>query len=141
MSESETNYANMGTLLTVAGALSFISAIFSGFDRRMTVAANVLFMVGVYLVLGSRRFIKFITEKKRMTGSILYGLGFLLVIFKKNVLGGLIELIAIFTLFGGFIPRLLNMAQKLPYVGKYFRFALPNFIYKHSETFDPELPL
>lgn len=107
----------------------------------MTVAANVLFMVGVFLVLGSRRFIKFITDKKRMIGTVLYALGFLLILFRRNVIGGLLELVAIFALFGGFIPRLLNMAQKLPYIGKYFRFALPNFIYRHSETLEPELPL
>ena len=140
MADTENSYRNLGTLLTVAGGMSFLSSMLSGFNRRMTIASNLLLFAGVYLILGTRRFIRFMTEQKRLPGAALYGLGFLLVLFKRNVLGGLLELIGTFALFGGFLPRFMNMMQKVPYIGKYFRFALPSFIYRQSEQ-ETELPL
>lgn len=134
---SETDYKSLGTLLTVAGGLSFISSIFSGFNRRMTIVSNVLFFLGVFLVLGIKKFISFITNKKRMLGTIIYSIGFLLILFGRNGWGGFLQIFGLLAMFGGFIPKLLNKMQKLPYIGKYFRFALPSFLYDISNE---ELP-
>lgn len=140
MSDTDNSYRNLGTLLTVAGGLSFISALLSGFNKRMTIASNLLLFTGVYLILGTRRFVRFITDQKRIVGAGIYGFGFLLVLIGRTGWGGLLELIGTFGLFGGFLPRFMNMMQKVPYIGKYFRFALPSFIYRQSEQ-ETELPL
>jgi hypothetical protein len=134
---TDENYRNLGTLLTVAGGLSFVSAIFSGFSRRMTIAANLLFFSGVLLVLGIRKFAKFLSQPKRILGSIIFLVGFLCVLGGRNWTGGLMEIIGVLTIFGGFVPRLMNTLQKVPYIGKYFRFALPTRLYPTPE----ELPL
>jgi hypothetical protein len=135
---SDESYRSIGTLLTVAGGLSFISALFSGFDRRMTIASNLLIFIGVYLVLGAEKFIRFLSSPRRAIGTAVFVIGFVLICFKKGFWGGLFEIGGICTLFGGFLPKLMNILQKVPYIGKYFRFALPRFLYQdHSE----ELPL
>jgi hypothetical protein len=134
------NFKNLGTLLTVAGGLSFLSAIFSGFNRRITIAANLLFFAGVYLVLGAVKFAKFLSQPHRITGSVVFLFGFLLILTNRLIfrfIGGLLELFGILLLFGGFLPRLMNILQKVPYIGQYFRFALPRWLYPKSE----ELPL
>ena len=137
---NENNYANLGTLLTVAGGLSFLSSMLAGFNRRMTIASDLLLIAGVYLILGTRRFVAFVTDQKRIIGSILYVLGLFLVLIGRSGWGGLLELIGMFGLFGGFLPRFMNIMQKVPYIGKYFRFALPSFIYKQAQR-ETELPL
>lgn len=137
---AEGDNANLGTLLTVAGALSFVSAMFSGFNFRMTMASNVLFIAGVYLILGARRFVRFLSDRKRLPGAVLYIIGVVLIIIGRSGWGGLIELVGMFAMFGGFLPRLMNILQKLPYIGKYFRFALPSFIHNQAPT-ETELPL
>lgn len=136
MDEGEENYKNLGTLLSIAGTLSFVSSVLSGCNRRMLLASNFLIFVGVFLILGTQKFIKFFSSKKRIPGTILTVFGLLLIIIKKNVWGGLIQIVGVLILFGGFLPKLMNILQKIPYIGKYFRFALPSFFYQTNE----ELP-
>jgi hypothetical protein len=139
MSGNEEGYRNLGTLLTIAGGLSFFSAILSGFNRRMTVASNLLIFAGVALVLGPQKFIQFLSNSKRIAGTLTFILGFVLVVFNRRFFGAICELIGIFILFGGFVPRILNVLQRMPYIGKYFRFALPSFFYRNVD--EEELPL
>jgi hypothetical protein len=137
---AEENRRSLGTLLTVAGVLSFLSAIFSLFNRRMTIAGNLLIFAGVYLVLGTVKFAKFLSQPHRVVGSVVFLLGFALILTNRlpmRVIGGILELGGILSLFGGFIPKLMNTLQKIPYVGQYFRFALPAWLYPRTE----ELPL
>ena len=139
MSNNEQNFKSLGTLLSVAGALSFISGIFSCFNKRIMIISNILIILGVFLVLGLEKFISFITNKKRIVPAIIYLVGFILILINWRIIGGLTEIVGFLSLFGGFLPRFMNMAQKLPYVGKYFRFALPSFFYKEAN--DETLPL
>ncbi|OHT08121.1 Protein transport protein got1 like protein [Tritrichomonas foetus] len=134
----EENFKGLGTLLSVVGALSFISGILSGFNRRMMIVSNLLLIAGVLLVLGLEKFQAFMTNKKRLPGAIIYSVGLILLLANRNVAGGFLELIGFLALFGGFLPKFMNMLQKLPYVGKYFRFALPKVFYQNSTE---ELPL
>lgn len=127
------NYKSLGTLLSIVGALSFVSGILSFFNRKMLIVSNILILTGVFLVLGFQKFQLFFMNKKRLPGSIIYGLGFLFLIFKFNVIGGLLELAGFLSLFGGFLPKFLNMMQKVPYIGKYFKFTLPSYFYHNSE--------
>lgn len=135
---SEQNYKSLGTLLSVVGALSFISGILSGFNKRMLIVSNLLILIGVFLVLGLEKFKAFLMNKKRLPGSVIYALGLILLIANRNIIGGFLELIGFLSLFGGFLPKFMNMLQKLPYIGQYFRFALPSFFYSNSNE---ELPL
>jgi hypothetical protein len=133
---ADDNFKNLGTLLTVAGGLSFLSAAFSGFNRRMTIAGNLMIFAGVYLVLGAVKFAKFLSQPHRIAGSVVFALGFVLILTNKlafRLTGGLLELTRLMSLFGGFLPRLMNTLQKVPYIGQYFRFALPRWLYPKSE--------
>jgi hypothetical protein len=139
MSEQPQGYTNLGTLLTIAGGLSFISAILSGFNRRMTVASNLLIFAGVALVLGTQKFIQFLTNPRRISGTLVFLLGFVLILFNRRFFAAICELIGIFILFGGFVPKMMNILQRVPYIGQYFRFALPSFFYRNVDQ--EELPL
>ena len=136
MSEIEPKYKNAGTLLTFAGAFAFISAVFDRCSRKGIIISNILIFSGIFLIL-QEKFLKFFTNKNKLAASAVFLFGFLLVIIKHNVIGALIELIGIGLMFGGFFPRLITALRKLPYIGKYFRFSLPSWMYKNNE----ELPL
>ena len=136
MSDIEPKYKNAGGLLTFAGTFAFISAILHGCSRKGIIISNILIFSGVLLILQDK-FMKFFTKKNKIVSSVVFLIGFLLVLFKRNYLGALIELIGICFMFGGFIPRLITALRKVPYIGKYFRFSLPSWMYQNNE----ELPL
>ena len=136
MSEIEPKYKNAGALLTLAGALTFLSAIIDKCSRKGIIISNILIFSGVFLIL-EEKFIKFFTKKNKVVASVIFLIGFLLVIINHNIIGALLELIGIGLMFGGFFPRLITTLRKVPYVGKYFRFSLPSWMYQNNE----ELPL
>ena len=133
MQDNETRFKNMGTLFTIAGGMSFLSSIFSGFKTRTLIVSDLLFFVGVFLILGPTKFLQFVISKKRMYGSITIFIGIVLVLFKRNVFGGIIQLLGIFLMFGGFLPKLITVLRNTPVIGKYFRFALPSWLYRNNE--------
>ena len=136
MSDIETKYKNMGALFAFAGGVSFISGVFGGCKKTPIIVSNVLVIVGMILVL-RENFIKFITKKNKMPGCIVFAVGLVLILINHNIFGTLIELVGAGLLFGGFIPRLITALRKIPYIGKYFRFSLPSWMYQNNE----ELPL
>ena len=137
MTESEEKYRNIGTLFTIAGTMSFISAIFSKCNTKMIIISNLLFFSGVYLILGTKKFFSFITNQKRIMGIISFGFGFVFVLFGRNFLGTFLEIFSIFVLFGGFLPKVIHYMRSIPIIGKYFRFALPSWLYRNNEKILP----
>jgi hypothetical protein len=131
-------YGGLGTLLTIAGALSFIAALFSCFHPRMTIASNFLIFDGVYLILGPHKFRKFILTPYRAIGTAIFVIGLVLIIFRIVWWGGILELVGLFTVFGCFLPHLIRFLQTLPIIGGFFRFAIPRRFYRAT---DEDLPL
>ena len=124
MAENAQRFKSIGTLLTVAGTISYVSAIFGG-GRKKLIASNVLLFAGIILILGTKRFLMFLTHKKRIPGSIATVIGFVIILFNHPVYGGFIEFVGLMLMFNGFLPRILRVLQKLPYVGRLFNFKLP----------------
>lgn len=131
----ENSLSGLGTLLTIAGFLSFISGLFTGCTRKTMIISNLLFFIGVYIILGMQKFISFVTNKKRIPGTVIFSIGLLLIIFGRNYIGTLAEIIGIFLMFNGFLPRVMTFLRRLPYVGKYFRkIHLPAWMYDNDDT-------
>jgi hypothetical protein len=136
MIEVETKYKNMGALFAFAGGISFISGVLSGCKKTPIIVSNVLVVIGMVLVL-RENFLKFVLKKNKIPGCVVFSIGFVLILANRNVLGTLIEIVGTGILFRGFIPRFITTLRKVPYVGQYFRFSIPSWMYQNNE----ELPL
>ena len=107
---------SIGTGVLAFGAIFFILGCVFLMDRTMLVMSNVLILLGINLIMSPRDFITFILSKERIKGSIAFILGILLVLFKIPLPGIICEVTGAYWLFGGFLPLLLSLLSKLPFV-------------------------
>lgn len=106
-----------GALLTGVGALLFLLGVLLFFDRGLIAMSNVVFVLGVALVVGLRRCGNFFFQRRRLRGTLCLALGLALVLLRRTVLGILVEAFGFVNLFGDFFPLLFAAARRLPIVG------------------------
>lgn len=114
---SPENTRQLGAILTGLGAMFFFIGILLFFDSSLISMSNILFIVGVILVIGVGRVSGFFFQRQRLRGTICFGLGVVLVFLKWPFIGILVEAFGFINLFGDFFPLLLASARKIPILG------------------------
>ncbi|KAG5189291.1 mitochondrial carrier domain-containing protein [Tribonema minus] len=99
-----------GVLLTGMG----ISLFFNKFLIRL---GNLALVLGVSLLIGPSRCVKYFTHPTKLRGTIIFALGFFLVFTGHPILGIAAEVFGFLNLFGNMLPLLTMMARQLPVVG------------------------
>lgn len=135
----EEDYKSLGTVFTIAGFLAFVGGILGGCQRKTMLIADILIFLGVYLVLGYEKFVSFVTNKKRFTGSAVTLFSFFLILIGNNVIGSLFQLLGIYSMFGGFVPSLLKRLRESPYVGSYIETYVPVWVFQYGD--EEKLPV
>ena len=100
----------LGYLFLALGMLFF-------FNSRFLTMGNTLFMLGLCFILGLQNTYNTFAKRSRWQATLCLFLGFLMVLFGKLVIVGLLlEGWGFIKIFGSFIPTALSFAKNVPYL-------------------------
>uniref|UniRef100_A0A7S0UIH9 Vesicle transport protein n=1 Tax=Hemiselmis andersenii TaxID=464988 RepID=A0A7S0UIH9_HEMAN len=108
----------IGIGLTAAGLLFTLLGVVLFFDGALLAVGNLLFLSGVFLILGMERTKNFFFQKSKLRGTAFFFTGILMVIFKWPKIGFAVELFGFLNLFGNFVPHVILVARHTPGVSK-----------------------
>ena len=111
----------LGVALTGFGCFFTFLGVMMFLDSAMLTLGNLLFVSGVFLVMGKDRCISFFFERSRWRASGCFFVGILLVMFGWCFIGLLIQGFGGLNLFGNFFPMVLRVLEMAPFVGSIFR--------------------
>lgn len=108
----------IGVGLTGIGSFFFILGIVMLLDSVLLTMGNVLFIVGIGMIMGPHRSLKFFYSRRR--ASFFFFLGVFLVVMKWCFVGLIIQGFGMLNLFRNFVPMLLNVLGSIPFIGPVF---------------------
>jgi len=108
---------SIGIFFLIGGLLLF-------FDRAMLAMGNILFLIGLTIIIGPQKTLLFFARRQKLKGTAAFAGGILLILLKWPLIGFCIELYGIFVLFGDFLGTILGFARALPVVGPYLGLAV-----------------
>ena len=117
---NDTEIIGIGLLLF--GTVIFLFGILMLLDRALLVMSNILFLSGILVLMKPKGFFSFAIQSDKKQGTIAFFVGIILVLFKLPIPGIICELTGAYWLFGGFIPLLLSLLLKVPFLSKFFPF-------------------
>ncbi|KAJ9049773.1 Golgi Transport, variant 2 [Entomophthora muscae] len=88
-------------------------------DTGLMSIGNILFILGVPMLIGPKRTLGFFSRPGKVRGSICFVVGVLLVLFKMPFFGMGLELFGFINLFGDFFPAVVSFLRSLPFVGQF----------------------
>lgn len=94
------------------------------FDRAMLAMGNILFLIGLTILIGPQKTLAFFARKHKLKGSIAFFFGLFLIMMRWALVGFLVELYGIFILFGEFIGTLLGFMRNIPIIGQVIGVAI-----------------
>jgi Got1/Sft2-like family len=86
--------------------------------------ANILFLVGLPLIIGPQKTLLFFARKEKWQGTAAFAVGIILILLKWAFVGFLVEGYGVFVLFGGFLVTIAGYAEGLPVVGPFIKRAV-----------------
>ena len=101
-----------------AGGLGFLFlGVLLFFDKALLAMGNVMFLMGLTLIIGVRKISSFFLQRKKVKGTVCFFLGLAIVLYGWPVVGMAIEAFGFANLFGDFFPVALAFITKIPVVG------------------------
>ncbi|KAK3679239.1 Golgi Transport [Recurvomyces mirabilis] len=97
------------------------------FDRALLAMGNILFLIGVTLLLGPTRTFAFFARKQKWRGSLAFWAGILLILIKWTFVGFAVESYGIFVLFGEYVSAFIATGE-LGWWGRFFK-TIAGFAY------------
>jgi len=114
----------VGVVFCSAGGLFFFGGVIMFFDRAMLAMGNILFILGLTLIIGIQKTVVFFARKQKLKGTAAFMAGIALILLRWPLIGFLVELYGIFVLFGDFFATIASFAGNIPVVGPYIEQAL-----------------
>ncbi|KAL4787157.1 vesicle transport protein [Aspergillus varians] len=87
------------------------------FDRSLLAMGNILFLIGLTLIIGLEKTFAFFSRRQKLKGTVAFALGIMLILFRWPLTGFLIELYGLFILFGDFLVTIGQFVGNVPVVG------------------------
>lgn len=114
LSESQ----KFGVGFTVIGTVLITLGIITFFDRALLASGNIVFLIGIFLIIGQNKTVVFFTRQNKRRGSICFFSGIFLILFMKwTFVGFIIEFLGILNLFGDFFSIIVQFLRSLPIIG------------------------
>lgn len=109
----------MGT--TAAGVVFFLLGIFTFFDASLLAVGNILFVIGVILIIGPARAIYFFARPAKIKATLFFFGGIMLILLKRSFIGFMVESVGILLLFGDFFGTIVLFLRSFPVIGPILR--------------------
>ncbi|KAK6199290.1 Got1/Sft2-like family-domain-containing protein [Scheffersomyces amazonensis] len=106
-----------GVGFTAGGFIFFLFGIMTFFDSGLLALGNILFLVGLVLIIGPQRTVTFFTRPTKLRGTLCFALGILLILMKHAFIGFVLESFGILGLFGDFFGTIVQFLRSIPYIG------------------------
>lgn len=90
---------------------------------------NILFVIGIGLVLGHQKTLSFFARKEKFKGTACFLLGVGLILARYPLIGFVIELYGILSLFGDFFGVIVGFVGAVPVVSFLFLFSHSLYFY------------
>ncbi|KAI1618983.1 vesicle transport protein [Exophiala viscosa] len=130
-----TDMQKVGVAFCSGGGLFLFGGVVMFFDRSMLAMGNILFLIGLTLIIGIQKTFVFFARKQKLKGTAAFMGGILLILLRWPLTGFLVELYGIFVLFGDFFATIASFAGNIPIIGPYIQMALRkvNFARRNAE--------
>ncbi|KAK9453147.1 Got1/Sft2-like family-domain-containing protein [Dipodascopsis uninucleata] len=112
---SEAQKAGVGFI--AAGCIFLILGVMTLFDSALLAFGNILFIAGLFLVIGYQKALLFFARRQKIRGTICFVIGITLILLRKPVTGFIIEFCGILALFGDFFSVIVSFLRSLPFIG------------------------
>ncbi|KAM5496745.1 Golgi Transport [Microsporum canis] len=136
-----TDTQKVGVVFCSGGSLFLFLGILMFFDRSLLAMGNILFLIGLPLILGPQKTLAFFARKQKLTGTVTFALGIGLILCRWPLIGFCVELYGLFVLFGDFLVTLGGFVGSIPVVGPYLRQALVWLGTLGGRRANPDLPV
>lgn len=87
------------------------------FDRSLLAFGNILFLLGLPLIIGPQKTLVFFARRQKLKGTAAFAAGILLILFRWAFVGFVVELYGIAVLFGDFLFTIAGYVQGVPVIG------------------------
>ncbi|RFU24635.1 hypothetical protein B7463_g11702, partial [Scytalidium lignicola] len=114
----------MGVAFCTGGGFFLIGGVVLFFDRAMLAMGNILFLIGLTIIIGPQKTALFFARRQKLKGTGAFFGGLALILFRWPLIGFLIELYGIFILFGDFLGTIAGFARNIPIIGPYIGTAI-----------------
>ncbi|KAL9658076.1 hypothetical protein ABK040_012990 [Willaertia magna] len=116
-----TEFQKIGFGITLIGIFFNLFGILLFFDRGFIIIGNILFIFGIFLLIGLQATLNFfILNKRHLKGTISFIIGFLIIVYGYSIFGNLFELYGFYVLFYNFVPKIVSYLGNIPYIGRFF---------------------
>lgn len=105
-----------GLIMVTVGAAFTMLGISLFFEKNLIRLGNILLVAGAPIVVGPRRASRYLLDPTKLRGSIVFGLGFLLILSGHPLLGIVVEVFGFLNLFGNLFPLFGVMISRLPFM-------------------------
>ncbi|KAL8400011.1 hypothetical protein RB594_000428 [Gaeumannomyces avenae] len=109
----------IGVAFCTGGGFFLIAGVMMFFDRAMLAMGNIIFLIGLTIIIGPQKTLLFFARKQKAKGTAAFFLGLILILMKWPLIGFCVELYGIAILFGDFLGTIAGFARNAPVVGPY----------------------
>ena len=109
----------IGMFLVITGICSFTTGIFFFFERSLLLLGDICFIVGICMLLGPKGSLGFFTKKSKLIPSLIYLLGFFLLVVRWSFVGAVVQIYALFSMFRSFLPFIFEYLMSVPVIGPF----------------------
>jgi len=114
----------IGVAFCSGGGFFLIGGVLLFFDRSMLAMGNILFLIGLTIIIGPQKTLVFFARRQKLKGTAAFFGGLFLILIKWPLIGFLVELYGIFILFGDFLGTIAGFARNIPVIGPYIGLAV-----------------
>ncbi|KKA28921.1 hypothetical protein TD95_002481 [Thielaviopsis punctulata] len=114
----------VGVAFCSGGAFFLVGGIMLFFDRAMLAMGNILFLIGLTLIIGPQKTMMFFARKQKARGTAAFFGGIALILMRWPLIGFCIELYGILILFGDFLGTIAGVVRSVPVIGPYVATAI-----------------
>jgi len=119
-----TDMQKIGVAFCSGGGFFLLGGVMLFFDRAMLAMGNILFLIGLTLIIGAQKTLAFFARRQKLKGTMAFALGILMILMRWPLIGFCVELYGIFVLFGDFFATIAGFAYNIPVIGPYIARAL-----------------
>ncbi|KAI1191691.1 Got1-like family protein [Nemania serpens] len=109
----------IGLVFCSGGGFFLIGGVVLFFDRAMLAMGNILFLIGLTIIIGPQKTLLFFARRQKAKGTAAFFAGLLLILLRWPLIGFFVELYGIVVLFGDFLGTIAGFARNVPVVGPY----------------------